>query len=89
MPAVELKADESLEIAQLAGLKQKWLKSMEASTVVTVQLDSVQRVDTAGLQFLIGLRKEAQSRSLELHFDRPSEILRKQAAVLGLDSELF
>jgi anti-anti-sigma regulatory factor len=89
MPAVELKAGEALEISQLAGLKLKWLKSIEESKSISVQLDSVQRVDTAGLQFLIGLRKEAQSRSLDLRFDKPSEMLRKQAAILGLDIELF
>jgi ABC-type transporter Mla MlaB component len=89
MAGIVLTAGTSLEIASLAGLKQLWLERLEISGAVSLELAAVERVDTAGLQFLLGLKHEAEARKIELEYKQPSEVLRKHAAVLGIGRELF
>lgn len=89
MPAVELNPGESLEIQQLSRLKRDWMPSLREGALIQVALSDVKRVDTAGLQFLLALRREALGRRVDLTLRAPSLELCARAEALGLKTELF
>lgn len=87
MPEVSLKAGASMEISHLAPMQRLWLSQMEKADSIVVNLAAVERIDTAGLQFLLSASREANLRQLSLRFEHAGEIVLSQAAALGLDKE--
>ncbi|MCX6611654.1 MAG: STAS domain-containing protein [Acidobacteria bacterium] len=89
MPTAVIVAEDSIEIARLGALKAEWLSSSAQANAVEIDLGEVQRIDTAGLQFLLAFRLEATAMKQSLKFKNVSAATRKAADQLGLASALF
>jgi len=89
MPPVLLKTGDSLEISAVAGLKLEWLKAVDAASGIEVDASSLGRIDTAGLQLLLSLKREAIARNIGFSWSGVSAVLREKATALGIDQELI
>ena len=87
MSEVLLKAGSSMEISHLAPLQRMWLSQIEKADSIVINLAGVERIDTAGLQFLLSVSREAKLRRLSLKFKDAGEVVLSQAAALGLSRD--
>ena len=87
MPDVSLNAGASMEIGHLAPLQRLWLGQMEKADSIVLNLAAVERIDTAGLQFLLSVSREAKLRQLSFRFEHAGELVLSQADALGLGRE--
>jgi anti-anti-sigma regulatory factor len=89
MPTAVIMAEDSIEIPRLGGLKAEWLSLSAQANTVEIDLGAVERIDTAGLQFLLAFRLEATALKQGLQFTNISDVTRKAAGQLGLAKALF
>ena len=82
---------ESLEIANVAACREEWFKSLRSGgeSVIRLNVDHLKHIDTAGLQLLLAFGKHASENGCKISLSGNSDVLRKQAAILGLTSPLF
>jgi anti-anti-sigma regulatory factor len=89
MATVKIDAGDSIEIASVGELKPEWLRLSAGADEVEVDLGAIERIDTAGLQFLLAFSIESAAVKQKLQFNNVSAAAKKAAAQLGLSNELF
>jgi ABC-type transporter Mla MlaB component len=78
----------SLSILQASKLHQRLGISLEKSSTIELKADKVQKVDSAGLQLILSLKKEVDTCGGELSWKNPSIALLEAARLLGLFEDL-
>ena len=79
---------ESLDIDHITSFYSRFNKGMQKSSVVIVKADTVNKVDTAGLQLLLVVIKELSLSGGRLEWKKPSKKLIEVASLLGLTDQL-
>lgn len=79
---------EALDIAHAAALQARLEKSLQKSSTIELKADAVEKVDTAGLQLIVAVKKEAQASGGNIIWKKPSEKLLTSAKSLGLSQHL-
>ena len=75
---------ESLDIANAASLHSRLERALQKASTIELKADSVSKVDTAGLQLVVSLKKEIELLGGEIQWKKPSEKLLDCANSLGL-----
>lgn len=86
---VNIRCGEVLDISAVADLYQQLNHALEQEGVVNLQADSIERIDTAGLQVFVSFIQEMKRRDRVLHWQDPSEALMRSANYLGLKKILL
>jgi ABC-type transporter Mla MlaB component len=79
---------EALDIAHVASLQTRLEKSLQKSSILELKAEAVEKVDTAGLQLIISIKKEVQTSGGNIIWRKPSEKLLTSAKSLGLSDHL-
>ncbi len=79
-----VKCGEALTINNVANLHDSFTKALEKSSTIELDLKSIDKVDTAGLQLLLALRQEVEKSSGKLIYKTPSESLIQVAELTGM-----
>ena len=74
----------ALTIYQAAAAKQKLLEALDGAAALEVDLTTVDEMDTAGLQLLVLLKREAASRGTEMLVTGRSSAVTEVLAGYGL-----
>ena len=80
--------DEDIELADAGALHEQLKKVAQTKCSVVLDGSQVKVVDTAILQLLVTLNREAQQNGSRVSWQQPSDTLCKAAALLGLESHL-
>lgn len=75
---------DTLTIADASERHTEWKGLLAGAAAIEIDASGVQGIDTAGLQLLAALVREAQARNLSLRWRAPTQALRDGAARLGL-----
>lgn len=75
-------------VADAGTLKSGLAKLLETSSVVTLDVSAVQRIDTAGLQILTTFVRERESQGRQVQWQGSAPALALAAQLLGLRSLL-
>lgn len=79
----------SLTVFQATAIKTWLLQQLEARPEgMVLDLSEIDEIDTAGVQLLLMIKREAQARSCSVVLDSPSETVRDVFHLLGLSNEL-
>ncbi|WP_018937061.1 lipid asymmetry maintenance protein MlaB [Thioalkalivibrio sp. ALJ24] len=81
-PAIEL--PERLRIDAVEALTEQARETLDRGAALRLDANSVQDVDTAGLQLLAMLRREARRRKQPMHIEYPTPALEEGLQRLGL-----
>ena len=76
--------DATLTIQNVATLHEKLKKSYAANDAIEINASLVSSIDTATLQLLVALKKDAVKRQKEVVFAAPSPRFIESAGLLGL-----
>ena len=79
---------DALDIANAASLQTRFEKSLQKSSTIELKADAVEKVDTAGLQLIIAVQKEALASGGKIIWKNPSQKLIASAKSLGLHQHL-
>lgn len=82
---VRLRCDCTIE--EVGGIRQRLLNSFDGDVPLTIDLGAVDRVDTAFLQLLCSLVREADVRGVALRWEKPSKSFNEASALLGIDQQ--
>ena len=80
--------DGELTIQTAAEQFPPLLAALEKTTTFPVRLAGVTEMDSAGLQMLLAVRREAERLGGEISFVEPSEAVREALAIVHLNEEL-
>ena len=80
--------DEDLELAGVGVLLNQLRKAVDKKCSLVMDGSKVRVVDTAILQLLVAVFRQAQQQQTGITWLQPSESLRNTAALLGLDTHL-
>lgn len=83
-----LKIEADLTIHRVAALAPALFAALQGDAALALDMSRVERVDTAGLQLLLMLRREAQAGGGSLALHAPGPGLRELAHFYGLDALL-
>lgn len=83
-----LSLGKTLDISAVSGLQERMLKALEKADELELKANNVERVDTAGLQLVLCLRRELMQRGGDVAWKKPSDKIVETARLLGLDSVL-
>jgi ABC-type transporter Mla MlaB component len=75
-------------VADASALKSGLAKLLEDSNMVTLDIDAVQRIDTAGLQVIATFVRERESQGRQVQWRGDAPALTAAARLLGLSSTL-
>lgn len=89
MDKTSISCGKALTIEHAQNLRDRIKKALEKSTSVDVRGADVEKADTAGLQLILALFKEAETLGGKCTWRSPSDALKKSAALLGVEQELF
>jgi anti-anti-sigma regulatory factor len=81
-PAVVLRSD--CTISEIAGIRQRLLSELQGKSEITVDLAGLGIIDTAFLQALCSLQREADERDIRIIWHEPTTGFRASADLLGL-----
>ncbi|MDQ6969444.1 MAG: STAS domain-containing protein [Mariprofundus sp.] len=84
----DLVLEGSLGIAEVESMHQSLSQILDAHVDVTIQSESLSRVDAAGVQLIYAFVKEAKSRSISVKWESVSDTLVETATMLGLHDGL-
>ena len=76
--------DEDLTIYAIEALKQEMSKALDSYTRFELNLGSVEEVDSAGIQLLLGLQREVKRQDKELKLTVMSAPVTKLITMYGL-----
>jgi anti-anti-sigma factor len=85
---VTLGVQGDLAISSVRAVASEWLEKLLAPGPVVVTCDGLGRVDTAGLQLLVSLRRTCVAGHRNLRWQDPSPALLQSAERCGLAQEL-
>ena len=77
-----------LDVSQAEALYKKMAASLDKASVIQLNADKVERADVAGLQLVLALSNEAQTRGGKILWHKPSTVLTDMATSLGLHQAL-
>lgn len=78
----------NLDIFHVDKLKQRLESALERGQTIVLKADKVERVDTAGLQLIIALKKKIEADGGSIVWQKPTQTLLDIAKLLGVDSIL-
>ncbi len=87
-PVVELDLGNSLTIADMEVWQKKLIGIFDLREPVSFKGGGIEKIDSAGLQLLVAVMKEAGQAGVEITWSSASELLRRNAEQLGLGAEL-
>ncbi len=89
MESSRIECGKLLNIAGTAELQKNLIDSINNNSEITIDITDPERIDTAGIQLLYSLVREARSREINLSWsgEIPDQ-LRKTAALVGLEKDL-
>ena len=79
---------EALDISHAAALYARFEKSLQKSSIIELKAETIQKVDTAGLQLIVSIKKEVETLGGNIIWKKPSQQLLSAAQALGLSSAL-
>ena len=79
---------DSLTLADVGARHVEWKQTLAAGGPIEIDAGSLKTVDTAALQLLAALAREAQTRGLSLCWRASSDVLRQGAERLGLKAAM-
>ena len=75
-------------VAESAALKSDLLQNLALPTPVTLDIGSVQRIDTAGIQLIAAFVREREALGLQVHWSGSAPAFSSAARLLGVASVL-
>lgn len=84
--ATILQLDKSLDKAAVAELKEKLAETLKSGEPITIDVGSVESVDTAALQLLVEFARHSDEKSSAVSWVNSSDVLIDSARLLDLDS---
>lgn len=84
-----LKLPEEISIANVGDWQDKLAAALQDASSLTLDAAELSRVDTAGVQLLAVLFKQAESSGVSIGWSASSATLETTASQLGLKSELL
>lgn len=82
--SIKARLRESLVIQDILESRTQLLDLLTYNTQIIIDLVSVEEMDTAGLQLLLFLKKEATKQGKSLQYENPSESVREVLCLLHL-----
>ena len=79
-----IECGEALTIAHAANLHGQLTKALETSSTVELVAESIEKVDTAGLQLIVALSQELEKADGKIIWKKPSDVLVQAVSTLGL-----
>ncbi len=83
-----MKLMKTLNIAQVAELQEEFGKLLTEANPMDVDASAVETVDTAVMQLLVVVVREAEKRDIVFNWRSPTSAFNGAAAILGLTGEL-
>ncbi len=83
-----MKLTKALNIAQVAELHEEFGKLLIEAHPMEVDASAVETVDTAALQLLLAVVREAEKKDVAFSWRSPSAAFSNSASLLGLTGEL-
>lgn len=82
-----LRLPEALTVREVSGTRQVWLTELGATPDTVVELDptELEKIDTAGIQLLLALRRDCEDRGGQCKWTTASGLIQEQLAKLGLE----
>ncbi len=84
----ELDLGKVLTIADMEAWQKKLIGIFDLREPVSIKGGDIEKIDSAGLQLLLAIMKEADRAGVEIKWSSASESLRRNAEQLGLGTEL-
>jgi anti-anti-sigma factor len=84
----ELDLGKVLTIAQVAEWHQKLTGIFDLRETISLNGGDIEKIDSAGLQLLVALKKEAEAAGVEMRWSAASGLLKRNANQLGLGAML-
>ena len=75
-------------IDEVSGIRQRLLNSYGSGQPIVIDLEAVDKVDTAFLQLLCSMARKAREDGIPLRFEKHSASIIESAALLGLSGVL-
>ena len=75
-------------VAEAASLKERLTPLLQIPLPVTLDINALQRIDTAGLQVITAFVRERAARGLAIEWQGTAPVLTTAAGLLGLTSLL-
>ena len=88
MPVQSLIVPEEFTVHQVRAFSSRLLEAARSGDNVQLDLSCVSHIDTAGIQLLLTLRREAARSLTRLAFSNPSPAVNEMVAFYQLDSLL-
>jgi len=79
-----VKCGNALTIANVADLHSKITSVLEISSIIELDAQEVEKVDTAGLQLLVALSQELEKSDGHLLWKAPSDTLNEAIKITGM-----
>lgn len=80
--------DDTLDITLAASYHEQLNQLLNQYKTITLNAENVERIDGAGLQLLAAFMKSAASLHISVEWQACSELVKKQANLLGLTGSL-
>jgi anti-anti-sigma factor len=84
----ELDLGKVLTISQVADWREKLVGVFDLREPIVINGGDIEKIDSAGLQLLVALMKEADATGAKIEWRAASELLKQNASQLGLDGVL-
>ncbi len=81
--AVKAKLHDALDIAGVVEARDHLLQILESGDSVRLDFSSLAEIDTAGIQLVLSMRKEAAARGKECRFVHPAPAIEEAFRLLG------
>ena len=81
---INIECGDVVDISRVSELYQQLSSALEQDGPVTLHAETVERIDTAGLQMFVCFIQEVKKRDRVVHWQAPSEALLRSANYLGL-----
>lgn len=86
---ISVSCGKELDIAHVTHLKERFSEAFDkAPSTLNVKADSVERVDSAGLQLLLAAKKQCGILGCDFVLSKASESIVSMAKVLGINNKL-
>lgn len=85
---LEIDCGESLTIAEVGSVYADLLVPLAEGKAVKLNVSKLERIDTAGVQLIYSLYKEAQTQGHTVEWDQPSEAFCQSVGLLGLAQQM-
>lgn len=79
---------DALDISHAAALHSRLERALQKANIIELKADSVEKIDTAGLQLILSIKKELENSGGSIVWKKPSEKLLSAAKLLGLYQQL-